>query len=72
MLSQADTVRCISCGNDTFQDFMKVKKLSKIRTGASEDKLLPYQVMKCSKCGEVLEELLAPALREDKPKIQIR
>lgn len=59
-IKDAQTVKCESCENETFQEVLSFKKISKILTGSSEDSLVPIPVYKCDKCGHINPEFAVP------------
>lgn len=64
-LTDAREMLC-ECGNDTFMDGMKFRKVSRILTGAPMDTVIPIQVFLCTKCGKVLNEMLPAELQQSK------
>ena len=65
-LSDAREMLC-ECGNNTFMDGMRFRKISRLLTGAPMDSVLPIQIFLCTKCGEAFNEMLPDELQ--KPKI---
>lgn len=65
-LTDAREMLC-ECGNDTFMDGMKFRKVSRLLTGAPMDSVIPIQVFLCTKCGEAFNDMLPDELK--KPKI---
>ena len=65
-LTDAREMLC-ECGNDTFMDGVRFRKVSRLLTGQPMDSVLPIQVFLCTKCGEAFNEMLPDELQ--KPKI---
>ena len=65
-LTDAREMLC-ECGNNTFMDGMRFRKVSRLLTGAPVDSVIPIQIFLCTKCGEALNEMLPDELQ--KPKI---
>ena len=65
-LTDAREMLC-ECGNNTFMDGMRFRKVSRLLTGAPMDSVIPIQIFLCTKCGEALNEMLPEELQ--KPKI---
>ena len=55
-LDKTTGVKCESCGNETFQEALLLRKVSKFLTGQAQDGILPIPTFVCSKCGNVNEE----------------
>lgn len=49
-------IKCESCENETFQEALLLRKVSKFLTGQAQDGVLPIPTFVCSKCGHVNEE----------------
>jgi len=64
--SQGADMLCSNCNHQYFNEVMMIKKFSKILTGMDDDKVIPISVLKCEKCGTIMEELLPPELRKNK------
>ena len=62
-IDKTDEVKCNSCENNIFIPGFLLRKASRFITGGTQDTLIPIEVMVCSKCGGVNEELIPPALR---------
>lgn len=60
-----ENLKCKECGNQLFEIKFLVKKLSPIITGEKETKYANIQVMTCSKCGHVPEEMGGKFLQKD-------
>jgi hypothetical protein len=64
-LTDAREMLC-ECGNDTFMDGVKFRKVSRILTGAPMDTVIPVQVFLCTQCGKALNDMLPPELQQSK------
>ena len=56
MMKDAAELRCESCDHDTFQEVLKLTKLSKETTGQYKDTLVPVPMFACTKCGHINKE----------------
>jgi len=59
-LKSAETVKCESCGGETFREVYSFKKVSKLLTGSTKDALVPFPMYKCEECGYINEEFRMP------------
>ena len=57
-ISQTTAEVCESCGNDTFVQVFKMRKLSALLSPAGKETLIPIQIFACHKCGLVNEGFL--------------
>jgi hypothetical protein len=57
-LSVSKPIVCAHCGYDVFISGTKMRKVSKLAAGTEQDVVIPFDVMLCGSCGEVLEEML--------------
>lgn len=62
-IDKTDEVICESCNNNIFIGGFLLRKASRFITGGTQDTLIPIQVMICSKCGGVNEDMIPPAIR---------
>ena len=53
MLKNAKDVLCEECQSKDFKKVIRIKKLSKIITGESEDAFIPIPLYACANCGHV-------------------
>tara|TARA_R100000152_G_C6552681_1_gene26587 strand:- start:89 stop:304 length:216 start_codon:yes stop_codon:yes gene_type:complete len=51
--SQTTAEVCESCGNDTFQEVYKMRKLSALLSPTGQESMIPIQIFCCAKCGHV-------------------
>ena len=52
-LSQTTAISCESCGNDTFIQVYKMRKLSALLSPTGKPTMIPIQVFACHKCGHI-------------------
>jgi len=57
-LSVSKPIVCAHCGYDVFISGTKMRKVSKLAAGTEQDVVIPFNLMLCGSCGEVLEEML--------------
>jgi hypothetical protein len=57
-LSVSKPIVCAHCGYDVFISGTKMRKVSKLAAGTEQDVVIPFDLMLCGSCGEVLEEML--------------
>ena len=55
-LESSTGISCNECGNDTFNEVVYLRKISKILTGTAEDALIPVPTFACAKCSNVNKE----------------
>ena len=51
-------VTCGSCGNDTFTQVFKIRKLSALLSPHGKETIIPMQVFACAKCGHINDVFL--------------
>ena len=44
---------CDECGNDSFNQVLFIRKISKFLAGTAEDGIIPIPSFSCTKCGHV-------------------
>ena len=64
-LTDAREMLC-ECGNNTFMDGVRFRKVSRLLTGNPVDSVIPIQVFLCTKCGEAFNEMLPEELKKSK------
>jgi len=52
-LSQTTEEVCESCGNTTFTQVYKMRKLSALLSPSGQESMIPIQVFACAKCGYI-------------------
>ncbi len=62
-ISATSPIVC-KCGNETFTDVMYLRKESRLISGLPEDRLVPIQLVACSKCGELVEDFIPAPLKQ--------
>jgi len=55
-LDKTTGVKCESCGSETFQEALLLRKVSKFLTGQAQDGILPIPTFVCSKCRHINKE----------------
>jgi len=56
MMKQSKEILCEECGNNTFEEILKLRKLSKLITAQPKDTLIPVPMFACKKCGNINDE----------------
>jgi uncharacterized Zn finger protein len=51
--SQTVAEVCEECGNDTFTEVFKMRKLSALLSPTGQEALIPINLFACAKCGHV-------------------
>ena len=51
--SQTTAEVCEHCGNDTFSEVLKVRKLSALLSPTGEETMIPIKTFACTKCGHI-------------------
>jgi len=54
---------CENCGNDTFQEALFLRKVSKFLTASTKDSLLPIPTFTCARCHYVNNEFIPEPLK---------
>ncbi len=57
-LSVSKPIVCAHCGYDVFLSGTKMRKVSKLAAGTEQDVVIPFEILICSNCGEMLDEML--------------
>ena len=52
-ISQTTEEVCESCGNDTFTQVYRMRKLSPLLSPTGQETMIPIQVFACTKCGNI-------------------
>ena len=52
-ISQTEEVVCEACGNKTFNQVFKIRKLSALLSPTGQEAMIPIQVFACAKCGHI-------------------
>ena len=71
-ISSSTPMVCSECGYDVFISGTKMRKLSRLVAGSSQDMVIPFDVLLCGECGSVNESLLPAEVRalEHKDKLE--
>jgi len=56
-------IGCDECGNETFQEAVILRKVSKFLTASSKDSIIPIPTFVCTKCGHANQEFIPPQLQ---------
>ena len=56
--SQTTEEVCGECGNDTFVQVFKIRKLSALLSPAGQETIVPMQVFACTKCNHINSDFL--------------
>lgn len=64
-LDKTQGVKCESCGCETFQEALLLRKVSKFLTGQAQDGVLPIPTFVCTKCGHVNKDFYPKELVKD-------
>lgn len=48
---EAPDVQCVRCGGELFLPANRLKRISKLLTGAQQDQIYPMQTLVCANCG---------------------
>ena len=51
--SQTTAEVCAACGNQTFQQVYRMRKLSALLSPTGQPTMIPIQVFACDKCGHI-------------------
>ena len=51
--SQTTAEVCEACGNETFVQVFKMRKLSALLSPTGQSTMIPIQVFACAKCGNI-------------------
>lgn len=65
-LDNTKAIVCEACGNDTFQEAVYLRTVSKLLTGQPEDGLIPFSTFVCTKCGHVNKQFALRPIEEEK------
>jgi hypothetical protein len=55
--NHATDLTCEKCNNDTFNEVVKIKRLSAIASPTGEEMVLPFKVFICSSCSEPIPDM---------------
>jgi len=57
-ISLSKPIVCVHCGYDVFLPGTKMRKVSKLAAGTEQDIVIPFEILICSNCGEISQEML--------------
>ena len=63
--SQTTAEVCENCGNDTFHNVFKMRKLSALLSPHGEETMIPIQAFACVKCGHINKGFLPKGSDDD-------
>lgn len=55
-LDKTTAITCDECGNDAFQQVLKLRVASKFLVGGDQDALIPIPVFACTKCNHINQQ----------------
>ena len=55
---------CKNCNSETFEEVTYLRKESRLMSGLATDRLVPIQLIACSKCGNLVEDFIPAPLKE--------
>lgn len=56
-LNDSEDMICEECGNIYFESIFRIKKLSALFSPTGQETMVPVQLMRCTDCGEILDDL---------------
>ena len=56
--SQTTAEVCDKCGNDTFTQVLKMRKLSALLSPTGQETMIPIKTFACAKCGHINPDFL--------------
>ena len=62
-ITQTTAVVCEKCGNDTFKELYKWRRISALVSPTAKEARTPIQVWACTQCGEISSDLIPLELR---------
>jgi DNA-directed RNA polymerase subunit RPC12/RpoP len=62
-ISTSKPIVCNQCGYDVFLPGTKMRKISKLMAGTDQDVVIPFEILICSNCGEILDEMLPAEIK---------
>jgi Zn ribbon nucleic-acid-binding protein len=71
-ISQSTSVVCDNCGHDKFKSTIKIRKVSKLLFGGTEDGIIPFDILECAKCGTDQIDLKPKELKDLEAKDKIK
>lgn len=64
-LKKTTGVSCDECGNESFQEALLLRKVSRFLTGDAQDGVIPIPTFVCSKCGHINKDFYPKELSHD-------
>lgn len=65
-ITKTSPTTCDSCGKETFQEAVILRKISAILSPTGKDGFIPIQVFACVNCGGVNNDFLPKELQQSK------
>tara|TARA_R100001591_G_C4234133_1_gene152688 strand:- start:194 stop:403 length:210 start_codon:yes stop_codon:yes gene_type:complete len=56
-INKAEDFKCESCGNLYFNPVIRLKRISPLVSPTGQEAVYPVQVMSCTKCGAIFNDL---------------
>ena len=56
-LNDSKDLECEKCQNIYFEPIFRIKKLSALFSASGKETMVPVQLMRCTNCGEILDDL---------------
>lgn len=56
-LNDSKDMECEKCQNIYFEPIFRIKKLSALFSSSGKETMVPVQLMRCTDCGEILDDL---------------
>ena len=56
-VNEAQDMKCEECDNELFESVFRIKKLSALISPTGKTSVIPVQLLACTKCGVVLNNL---------------
>lgn len=64
-LKKTTGVSCDECANESFQEALLLRKVSRFLTGDAQDGVIPIPTFVCSKCGHINKDFYPKELSQD-------
>ena len=65
-LASTTAILCESCNNNTFKETLWLRKESRFLSGLPTDRVVPIQVLVCTKCDVPVEDFIPTPLKAKK------
>jgi uncharacterized Zn finger protein len=64
-LKKTTGVSCDECSNESFQEALLLRKVSRFLTGEAQDGVIPIPTFVCTKCGHINRDFYPKELLQD-------